>query len=172
MGRVRKLQKKKSLTPQEQAYAKEICEKYHDTVVRIINAYLGPDLTREREDITQDVFRMVCEQLDDFKSYDNPEALVFKMTARRVQAVRKKLERYVPLPDENALIMEDGVQGADLFEWFPNSLPDKDKEVLQKVYGEKRDVAEAAAEIGVPAATMRQRLKRAKDRLRKELKKT
>jgi len=173
MNSVRKPSSRKPLTPQEQAFAKELCEKYHGAILRVIHTYLGPELSREREDILQDVFRMICEQINDFKTCKYPGALIRKITAYRVLEVRKKLGRFQPLPEDGEFLETNAeTQGSPLYEWFPRSMKDEDKQILETIYGEGRDVVDVADDIGISASTLRQRLKRAKDRLKRDLKKT
>lgn len=154
-----------SLTPEDQIYAKRLIKKFDKTIRRVIAAYLDPSLKYEAEDVVQNVYLMICQQLDDFRNYDSQEALVVTITTRAVKRLHRDWKDTVPLEDEYQA--EDRDPGLD--EILPSSLSPGDRSLLISVYQDRNTERELADDLGEEPATIRQRVKRARDRLRQAL---
>jgi len=155
------------LTPEQQAFADQFIGMYGKYIRCTAKNYLGSALQREIEDVVQDVCRMVCEQLDDFAVSNDPHRLLRTITARRAFRVRKKLNRFVALPEEDLPAPDPRPQ--DLSELLPASTSAGDREILQRFYERQEPIEKIAQDLGISPATARQRLKRARDRLGKNL---
>lgn len=161
---------KRSITPlnqDDQAFVCEVLEKYHKRLIRTINHYVGLDYPDAVEDILQDTFAAACAQVEDLKRYDSPEALLVTIAARTAQRELKRLRRELPLVDDDYPAPQEDIFGLE--ECLPNSTPPKDREILTLVYEHRDTPEEVARDKGIKPETIRQRLKRARDRLQKKL---
>lgn len=161
------LNKPQRLTKEQQDAAMEIIRKYDVMIRKIAAAYLGRERRSEVEDVVQDVYEAICRQIEDVKRYESMEALVVRITVRRTWKVRKKLQGFVPLDEVSAKPSENVDPGLD--EILPASTPQADRDILSRIYVQRDTAEEAAKDLGINAGTVRQRLKRARDRLRKIL---
>lgn len=156
----------KPLSSEDQLYAKALIKKYDKTVRRVISAYLDPKLMAEFEDVVQNVYEAICSQLDDFRTYNSQEALVVTIASRAVWRVHRNRKETVPLADEHqAKEMDRGLEDI-----FPSSISDEDKKLLISIYEHMDTEKEVADDMGEKPATIRQRVKRARDRLKETLK--
>ena len=165
MGRKKKVY---PLTPEEQVFAKNLIKKYDEKIRRVIKSKLNPQYAYEFEDVVQNVYEMICKQLDDFKTYDKPEALVVTIAARAVSRLHRDWKETVPLSEDCVAKEED--KGLD--EILPTDLSSGDKELLISVYQDRYTERETAENMGMNPSAVRQRMKRLRDRLRKILQKT
>lgn len=156
------------LTSGERVFAKNLIEKYDRLIRRVIASQLDPRLAYEFEDVVQNVYEMICRQLEDFRRYDRPEALVVTIAARAVWRLHREWKETVPLPEDCAAREED----KGLEELLPDRLPAGDRALLISVYQNRYTEREVAEGMGVSPAALRQRMKRARDRLRKILEKS
>lgn len=158
----------KTITPlskEDQVYAQELIWKLEGTICRVVRSYLDVKLSFEFEDIVQGIYEQICKQLGDFKTCNNPYALAATIAARAVWRIQRKwkpteeLAEDIPAAEENR----------GLAEILPSSISDADKELLTSVYERQDTMVELSADLGCSAPTLRQRLKRARARLRKEI---
>jgi len=152
------------LTPEEQTLAEALFKKYDGFIYKLILSYMDPELTFDAEDIAQEIGRMICEQIDDFKVTKTPKALIRTMTIRHVASYQKKLrqQQHEPL-DEDYPAKEPPVKISD---YFTSKTTPFEKFILDRVYTKGDTIEEVANDIGVPASRLRQRFKRARDHLR------
>lgn len=163
--------KRRPLTPEEQSYAKALIEKYDPVIRRVVSARLEQRFYDEFEDVVQNVYETICTQLDDFMTYDKPEALVVTITTRAVWRVHKRWKETVSITDEEALAAPTEPD-IGLVEILPDGMPSGDRELLTAVYQNRKTEKEVAEATGEKPSTVRQRVKRARDRLKKVLEKT
>lgn len=155
----------KPLSRKDQTYAKNLIRELDGAIRRTVRFYLGPDLSSEFEDIVQGVYEAICLQLGDFKRCDNQEALAVTIAARSVWNFRRNHKTTEELSKDIPAMAYD--RGLD--EILPTSTSDMDREILTSTYECQDTTVELATELGCSASTLRQRLKRAKTRLRKAL---
>ena len=160
-------EKIKPLSKEDQIYAKELIQKLDGTIRRVVRSYLDADLSSEFDDIVQSIYEQICKQLDDFKKCDSPEALVTVMAARRVWHIQRDWKPTELLSEDTPAAEENH----GLEDILPSSISDRDREILTAVYERMDTMEDLSTDWGCSAATLRQRLKRAKDRLKKTLEK-
>lgn len=156
------------LTPEEQVFAKNLIKQYDETSRRVIKSKLNPQYAYEFEDVVQNVYEMICKQLDDFRTYDKPEALVVTIATRAVWRLHRDWKETVPLSED--FVAKERDDGLD--EILPDKLSSNDKKLLTSVYQDQNTEKEVAENMGVSPSAVRQRIKRARDRLRKILEKS
>lgn len=153
------------LTPDDQRYAKDLIEQYDRVIRSVIHNQLDQDLKSEFDDLVQDVFERICAQLEDFKTYDSPEALVVTIATRAVWRLHRARKETVPL--EDIYPAREGDRTLD--DLLPLSTTSEDRRLLTAIYRDRDTEKEVAQDLGEKPATVRQRVKRARDRLKKVL---
>ena len=161
--------KVRPLSVEDQLYAKEQIEKYDPTIRKVIGTYLNKDLDSEFEDIVQDVFETICCQLDDFRTYSAPRALVVKITQRAVWKYFRQQKKYEAALLEENLDYPAEEEDRGLEEILPFKLSPDDRQILIRTYQNMDTSMEVAADLGEKPATIRRRLNRARERLKKLL---
>ena len=156
----------KPLSKKDQVYAKNLLKEMDEVIRRVIHACLDAQLSSEFEDIIQDVYEAVCTQLDDFKSCANQEALMVTITTRRVWNFQRDHKQVEALSEDIPATEAD----FGLDELLPHSTSQADKEILISAYVHQDTMVELSGDLGCSPETLRQRLKRAKGRLKKALK--
>lgn len=154
-----------ALSIEDQIYAKELIEKLDGTICRVVRSNLDADLSSEFEDIVQSVYERICMQLDDFKKCDSQEALAKTIAIRRVWHVQRDRKPTELLSDD----IPAGEDDRGLADILPPSISDEDKAILTAVYECMDTMEELSEDLNCSAATLRQRLKRARDRLKKAI---
>lgn len=155
----------KPLSQEDQIYSKALIEILNEKIRQTVRSNLGSDLSSEFEDIVQSVYEAICKQLDDFKNCDNQEALAVTIAARAVWVFRRNHKPTEALSEDIPATEPD----CGLDEILPSSTSKIDREVLTSVYERQDTMVELAADLGSSDSTVRQRLKRAKARLRNAL---
>lgn len=155
----------KPLSQEDQIYSKALIEVLNEKIRQTVRSNLGSDLSSEFEDIVQSVYEAICKQLYDFKSCDNQEALAVTIAARAVWVFRRNHKPTEVLSEDIPATEPD----CGLDEILPASTSDTDRKVLTSVFERQDTMVELAADLGVSDSTVRQRLKRAKARLRRTL---
>ena len=153
------------LSEEDQVYAKELIRVLNGRIRRTVRVTLGRDLSSEFEDIVQNVYEAICRQLDDFKNCDSQEALAVTIATRAVWTFRRDHKPTEALPED--IPAEEADRG--LGELLPTSTTDGDREILNAVYARRDRVADLAADLDCAPGTLRQRLRRAKARLKRTL---
>lgn len=153
------------LSEEDQVYAKELIRILNGRIRRTVRVTLGRDLSSEFEDIVQNVYEAICRQLDDFKNCDSQEALAVTIATRAVWTFRRDHKPTEALPED--IPAEESDRGLE--ELLPPSTPDADRALLTAVYDRRDTMVELAGELDCSPETLRQRLKRARARLRKAL---
>lgn len=157
----------KPLSIEDQIYAKELIQDLDGTIRRVVRSYLDADLSSEFEDIVQSIYETICLQLDDFKHCDSQRALAIVIAARKVWHVHRD-RKPTEVLSEDSIATEDSRGLEDI---LPRSISLSDKELITAVYAYQESMEDLAVDLGCPASTLRQRLKRARDRLKKALEK-
>lgn len=163
--------KRHPLSVEDQLYAKEQIEKYDPTIRKVIGTYLSKDLDSEFEDIVQDVYETICCQLDDFRTYSAPRALVVKITQRAVWKYFRRQQKYKDkeAPLEENLDYPAAEEDRGLEDILPFKLSPDDRQILIRTYQNMDTSMEVAADLGEKPATIRRRVNRARERLKKLL---
>lgn len=161
--------KRHPLSVEDQLYAKEQIAKYDPTIRKVIGSYLNEELDSDFEDIVQNVYEMICCQLDDFRRYDAPKALVVKITKRAVWKYFRQQKKYEAAPLEENLDYPAEEKDRGLEDILPFKLSPDDRQILIQTYQNMDTSMEVAADLGEKPATIRRRLHRARERLKKLL---
>lgn len=155
----------KPLSSSDQIYAKELIRKLDRKIRQCVGSYLDPGLSSEFEDIVQSVYEQICRQLEDFKTCDSPAALVSVIAARAVWHVHRDRKPTQELTEDIPAAEAD----CGLGEILPAHISDRDREILTAVYERQDTMEELARDLRCPSPTLRQRLKRAKARMKKSI---
>lgn len=158
----------KPLSKADQVYAKELIREFDGTIRRVVRSHLGDDLSSEFEDIVQSIYETICIQLDDFKKCGSQEALVVTIATRKVWHMQRDWKPTEELTEDILAIESDRGLGNIL----PASISDTDRAILIAAYENRDTMEELSTDWGCPSAKLRQRLKRARDRLKKAVEKS
>lgn len=153
----------KPLSKADQIYAKELIRELDGTIRRVVRSYLEDELSSEFDDIIQSIYEIICRQLDDFKKCDSQEALAVTIAARKVWHTQRDWKATEVLTEDIPSAEDD--RGLDNI--LPLSISDADRAILTAAYDHRDTMEELSADLGCPPARLRQRLKRARDRLKK-----
>lgn len=153
----------KPLSEADQKYAKELIRELDGTIRRVVRFYLDDALSSEFEDIVQSIYETLCVQLDDFKKCDSQEALVVTIAARRVWRIQRDWKTTEVLTEDIPAMEED----CGLDNILPLSTSAADRAILTAAYVHQDTMEELSTDLGCSSAKLRQRLKRARDRLKK-----
>ena len=151
-----------------------LMRQYGNDVLRL--AYLYVKEYHLAEDIFQDVFLKVNQNLEDFRGESSIKTWILRITvntckdylksaySRRVTMFSDDEETRIPMADTTEEIerKQDGeqIRKALLL------LPEKYREVLVCLYFEERSVADTAKVLGLSEGTVKSRLSRARDKFR------
>lgn len=155
----------KPLSKEDQIYAKELCRALEKKIRQTVHSNLGVELSAATEDIVQDVFESICSQLNDFKNCRSTEALAVTIAARAAWNFRRDHKPTETLSEDIPATEPD----RGLEDILPRTISDKDREILTAVYDRRDTMVELTSDLGCTPDTLRQRLKRAKTRLKKVL---
>lgn len=150
---------------------KEAVLTYKDTVYRI--AYAQCPCRQDAEDVFQEVFFKLCGFEGDFADEEHLKAWLIRVTLncckllRRSAWFRKRAELTEDIPaaeDSSERETAEAVIAA------VRSLPEKYRPAVMMYYYEEMSCAEIAAALKLNENTVRTRLKRARERLKNDLK--
>lgn len=150
---------------------KETVLTYKDMVYRI--AFAQCPCRQDAEDVFQEVFLKLYDLDGDFKDGEHLKAWLIRVTVncckllKRSAWSRKRAELTEDIPAETATA-EDG-ETAEAVIAAVRSLPEKYRPIVMMYYYEEMSCADIAAALKMNEATVRTRLKRAREKLRKEL---
>lgn len=152
-----------------------LIQNYGNDVLRIANMYVKDAALAE--DIFQDVFVKVYEKYNSFKGNSSEKTWLIRITINACKdylksAYNKKvvgMDEYIVV--DNEFIEEDVINQEERKGIVEKilSLPDKYKEVLILYYYEEFNTAEIAGVLKLPEATIRTRMKRARDMLKEKI---
>lgn len=158
---------------------KETVLRYKDMVYRI--AYAQCPCREDAEDVFQDVFLTLYKQLqkqekaDFFHSEEHLKSWLIRVTLncckllKRSAWFRTRAELHENIPDKNAEYPSEREGGGEVVAAV-KSLPEKYRPAVMMFYYEDMSCAEIAAALKMNEATVRTRLKRARERLKEILK--
>ena len=139
---------------------------YGDTVYRL--ALCRTQSIPDAEDVYQDVFLALLRQQAEGWEAGRMKAWLIRTTLNRcIDLHRFRLRRPV-LPLDEALTCPVDEAAAELWEAV-GVLPEKLRTAVHLYYAEGYQAEEIAAMLGVPAATIRTRLRRAREKLKSVL---
>ena len=175
--------------------AEEIFRLYGNAMFGAARKILADD--GEAEDAVMDALEKICARPDYFSALCGDERRLKLTVMRTVENAaldrwrkRKRLREREVLPtdtDENGNCAAEGISDSAEEDYFTreewegcdfgslsravNALPEKYREILLLGYGEEYGSREIAAMLGIPESTAASRLMRARDMLRKNLRK-
>ena len=140
---------------------------YGDTVYRL--ALCRTQSIPDAEDVYQDVFLALLRQQAEGWEAGRMKAWLIRTTLNRCTDLHRFRLRRPVLPLDEALTCPVDEAAAELWEAV-GVLPEKLRTAVHLYYAEGYQAEEIAAMLGVPAATIRTRLRRAREKLKAQLK--
>ena len=139
---------------------------YGDTVYRL--ALCRTQSIPDAEDVYQDVFLALLRQQAEGWEAGRMKAWLIRTTLNRCTDLHRFRLRRPVLPLDEALACPVAEAAAELWEAV-GVLPEKLRTAVHLYYAEGYQAEEIAAMLGVPAATIRTRLRRAREKLKSVL---
>ena len=139
---------------------------YGDTVYRL--ALCRTQSIPDAEDVYQDVFLALLRQQAEGWEAGRMKAWLIRTTLHRCTDLHRFRLRRPVLPLDEALTCPVDEAAAELWEAV-GVLPEKLRTAVHLYYAEGYQAEEIAAMLGVPAATIRTRLRRAREKLKSVL---
>ena len=139
---------------------------YGDTVYRL--ALCRTQSIPDAEDVYQDVFLALLRQQAEGWEAGRMKAWLIRTTLNRCTDLHRFRLRRPVLPLDEALTCPVDEEAAELWEAV-GVLPEKLRTAVHLYYAEGYQAEEIAAMLGVPAATIRTRLRRAREKLKSVL---
>ena len=139
---------------------------YGDTVYRL--ALCRTQSIPDAEDVYQDVFLALLRQQAEGWEAGRMKAWLIRTTLNRCTDLHRFRLRRPVLPLDEALTCPVDEAAAELWEAV-GVLPEKLRTAVHLYYAEGYQAEEIAAMLGVPAATIRTRLRRAREKLKAQL---
>ena len=139
---------------------------YGDTVYRL--ALCRTQSIPDAEDVYQDVFLALLRQQAEGWEAGRMKAWLIRTTLNRCTDLHRFRQRRPVLPLDEALTCPVDEAAAELWEAV-GVLPEKLRTAVHLYYAEGYQAEEIAAMLGVPAATIRTRLRRAREKLKSVL---
>ena len=139
---------------------------YGDTVYRL--ALCRTQSIPDAEDVYQDVFLALLRQQAEGWEAGRMKAWLIRTTLNRCHDLHRFRLRRPVLPLDEALTCPVDEAAAELWEAV-GVLPEKLRTAVHLYYAEGYQAEEIAAMLGVPAATIRTRLRRAREKLKSVL---
>ena len=139
---------------------------YGDTVYRL--ALCRTQSIPDAEDVYQDVFLALLRQQAEGWEAGRMKAWLIRTTLNRCTDLHRFRLRRPVLPLDEALTCPVDEAAAELWEAI-GVLPEKLRTAVHLYYAEGYQAEEIAAMLGVPAATIRTRLRRAREKLKSVL---
>ena len=139
---------------------------YGDTVYRL--ALCRTQSIPDAEDVYQDVFLALLRQQAEGWEAGRMKAWLIRTTLNRCTDLHRFRLRRPVLPLDEALTCPVDVAAAELWDAV-GVLPEKLRTAVHLYYAEGYQAEEIAAMLGVPAATIRTRLRRAREKLKSVL---
>ena len=139
---------------------------YGDTVYRL--ALCRTQSIPDAEDVYQDVFLALLRQQAEGWEAGRMKAWLIRTTLNRCTDLHRFRLRRPVLPQDEALTCPVDEAATELWEAV-GVLPEKLRTAVHLYYAEGYQAEEIAAMLGVPAATIRTRLRRAREKLKSVL---
>ena len=139
---------------------------YGDTVYRLV--LCRTQSIPDAEDVYQDVFLALLRQQAEGWEAGRMKAWLIRTTLNRCTDLHRFRLRRPVLPLDEALTCPVDEAAAELWEAV-GVLPEKLRTAVHLYYAEGYQAEEIAAMLGVPAATIRTRLRRAREKLKSVL---
>jgi RNA polymerase sigma-70 factor (ECF subfamily) len=156
--------------------------KDNTTITELMNLY-GNDILRMcilyvkdyhlAEDITQETFIKVYQKLDTFKNESNIKTWITSIAINNCKNAIKKANRETTSIEDLMIVYTENFSKSDTSQLLSeevSKLPRKYFEVIMLFYYQELSIKEIAYALKVPQATVKTRLKRAKERLKSTLK--
>lgn len=121
------------------------------------------------EDVMQETYCRACEHIRAIMESPNPEAWLIRTAHNTVYEMLRKLNKDTAEIEYLEPVVEPGLNHLGLDAVLPAATPDKDRDLLVRYFERKDNSAEIAEDLNLTQQTVRQRLKRAKDRLAENL---
>ena len=146
--------------------AERLAETYADAILRLSYTYLKN--TQDAQDVCQNVFVKLLTEPRSFESPAHERAYVLRMASNACKDILKSpwRQRTRPLEDGFQIPAPEAEDGSVLS--AVNTLPPHYRAVIHLYYYEGYPVREIARLLGVTVPTVKMRLKRGREALRKE----
>ena len=121
------------------------------------------------EDVMQETYCRSCEHIRAIMASNNPEAWLIRTAHNTVYEMLRKLNRESGEIGHLEAVSEPILNHLGLDAILPETTSDKDRDLLIRYFERKDNSTEIAKDLNLTQQTVRQQLKRAKDRLAKNL---
>lgn len=144
--------------------------RYKDTVYRI--AFAQCPCRQDAEDVFQDVFLKLYNYGGDFSDEEHLKSWLIRVTLNCCKLLRRSawFRKRTELADDIAeTAHSEENETAEAVIAAVRALPEKYRPIVEMYYYEEMSCADIAEALGLNSATVRTRLKRAREKLKKEL---
>ena len=160
-------EKTEKLTKAERAYVGVLFTQSYKKLYRVAFQHLHSLCADSIEDVIQETFRRACENYQTMSPYDSPEAWLV-MTCRNVALDEvKRCCRITELNEETVDSDPSDQIGLDYI--LPADISPRDRDMLERYYVQGDTLQEIAIDVGEKPATIRKRICRLREQLKKKL---
>lgn len=163
-------QPEKRLNREDQDFVLDLMNRYEPDLRKVVRGTMCELMPDEDmiNDVLQDTYEAMCRQVDSIRTVEKKRAYIRTIATRCAIQECKRLTKNLPL-EEDYPAPAAPPDGLD--ELLPKSTPSKDRRLLTQVYAYGNTPLEVARDTGENCDAVRQRLKRARDRLKRKMRK-
>lgn len=157
------------LSRAEAAFLEKLFEETQVKLRCIIRRQLQDCRYASVEDVMQETYCRSCEHIRSIMASNNPEAWLIRTAHNTVCEMRRSLNKDSAEIEHLAPVAEPVLNQLGLDAILPSETSEGDRDLLVRYFERKDSSAEIAGDLNLSQETVRQRLKRAKDWLAKNL---
>lgn len=146
--------------------------RHRQHVYRVALSVLGPDHVPEAEDVTQDVFLRLFRSWGSLRGESELSTWLHRTAFNRAVDVRRRARfrrPHVPVDEIPAAAAPEPAADSEVLVQLVDRLPDTERAIVRLHYWMGYPAAEIARRLGMPDASVRSHLFRARRRLRRAL---
>jgi len=160
-----------------------LCEKYHPKILKYL--YYAVGNIEDAKDLTQEVFMVVYNRLEEIAGHENPAAFIYQTAKFKATNFNRKqntkgcheysiVEQVQEASEQNAyevMIQEkdEGIDETDYIENVLNTMDEQQKRLYYYRYIEKKNYKEISCLMGLDEVTLRMRCLRLRKQLKKKI---
>lgn len=143
-------------------------EKYGDIIFRLALCRLQN--IQDAEDVYQESFLRMLKKADTSWNEEHMKAWLIRTALNLCTDILRMRGRFSETPIDPASVLSDNMKAEEILIWKEvAALPDKYRTVIHLYYAEGYDTAEIARILHMPHSTVRVRLKRGREMLKKRI---
>ena len=152
----------------EAIVVKDATEKYGDMIFRLALCRLQN--IQDAEDVYQESFLRMLKKADTSWNEEHMKAWLIRTALNLCTDILRGRGRFSETPIDPASVLSDNMKAEEILIWKEvAALPDKYRTVIHLYYAEGYDTAEIARILHMPHSTVRVRLKRGREMLKKRI---